>query len=86
MQNEKQQAGTLNPNLRKGVRVIDWVDSNIIETQTYDIAKPTLIRTIGFVVADEIDYITVARDLIDDEFRGQISIPKECIRSNRLKE
>lgn len=75
--------GTLPPSLKKKIVRIDWVDSNIAESQTYEIVEPVLIRTVGYCIHDSIEYITLARDLIDGEYRGQISIPKECIKGKK---
>ena len=62
-----------------GTRVIRYVDSQIIEQQTDSVAKPQEIIVVGFIVSETENYITLAREIIGNEYRGQISIPKEAI-------
>lgn len=65
------------------ITTIIWIDSNITEGQTSEIVEPAIITTVGMVVKDCKEYVTIARDEIDGEWRGQISIPRECIRDIR---
>ena len=58
---------------------IKYIDSCIISEQTDVIAKPTKIDAIGFLVKETKDYITIARERIRGEWRGQVSIPKVAI-------
>ena len=58
---------------------IKYIDSNLINEQTDFIAKPKIITAIGFVVEETDEYITIAREIVADEYRGQLSIPKVAI-------
>ena len=60
-------------------KTIKYIDSQLINEQTEEIAKPQLIVATGFVIAETNDYITLAREVIDKEYRGQVSIPKIAI-------
>jgi hypothetical protein len=64
----------------KGERkVIKYIDSSLINDQTDEVAKPQIIIACGFVVAETDEYITLSREIIDEEFRGQVAIPKVAI-------
>lgn len=69
--------------LDRDIVYIHWVDSNIMHDQTSEVIKPATIQTVGYLIQEKGEYVTVARDLIDEEWRGQISIPRECIMSIR---
>lgn len=58
---------------------VSYIDSNIIEEQTNQVAEPVKITAIGFLVKETNEYITIAREKIGDEWRGQVSIPKKAI-------
>lgn len=66
-----------------GIVVVHWIDSNIMHDQTNEVVEPVTIQTVGYLIQDKVRSVTVARDLINDEWRGQISIPRECIMSIR---
>lgn len=61
------------------IKKIKYLDSNIIEEQTSEVAIPVKITAIGFIVKETENYITLAREQVGDEWRGQISIPKKSI-------
>ncbi len=58
---------------------IKYIDSNLINDQTDFIAKPEIITSIGFVIKETDDYITITREIVGEEYRGQLSIPKVAI-------
>ena len=62
----------------KVVEVI-YIDSNIINEQTDEIVEPEEIRAIGYLVEETRNYVTITRELVNSEYRGQISIPKVAI-------
>ena len=57
-------------------KTIKYIDSQLIDEQTDEVAKPQLVEATGFVIAENDEYITLARELIGEEYRGQVSIPK----------
>ena len=59
--------------------IIKWRDSNIINEQTDEIPEVAIIESVGHLVEESGDRITLARDKIGLEYRGIISIPKENI-------
>lgn len=61
------------------IKRVKYTDSNLIEEQTEVIAEPVDIEACGFLVKETDSMITLARECIGDEFRGQISIPKSTI-------
>ena len=61
------------------IKRITYIDSNIIEGQTDEVAEPAEIEAIGFVVEISSEYITIAREKMDKEWRGQLSIPIKSI-------
>ena len=58
---------------------IEYTDSNIINEQTSEIVKPEIIQAVGYLIKDGQDYITIAREVIKNEYRGQLSIPRVAI-------
>ena len=65
--------------MKTGIRKITYMDSAIIESQTDEICEPTEIVATGFIVKETNDYLTIARELVGKEYRGQLSIPKVAI-------
>lgn len=59
--------------------VVNYVDSNMIHEQTDEIIEPEICRTIGYLIKEDDDYITLAAELIGKEYRRQISIPRVAI-------
>jgi predicted transcriptional regulator len=66
------------------IKLIEWRDSNIYsgqlsEEDTFEVA---IIKTVGFIVKDahKDGYLVVAREKVDEEYRGVIVIPQENIR------
>jgi len=58
---------------------VTYIDSCTIDTQTSEVAKPMTIEATGFKVRETDEYITIAREKIGDEWRGQLSIPKVAV-------
>jgi len=59
---------------------IKWRDSRMYITQCeMQDFEPEVITSIGFVIQENDNQITLAGDLIEDEFRRVIVIPKENI-------
>jgi len=68
-------------------RIITWRDSNMFITQCdkdeeFEVA---VISSVGFVIREDKTKIVLAGDLVDDEFRRVIVIPKENIISSLSK-
>lgn len=63
------------------IKKVKWIDSSIQEHQVdhHDFPKPTIITSIGFVVEYTDDYITLARDIVDKDYRGLVCIPNIAI-------
>ena len=68
-----------NPKTSMESKKVKYIDSNLINDQTDFIAKPEIITAVGFVVEETDEYITIARELVGNEYRGQLSIPKVAI-------
>lgn len=69
--------------MNREVRVVSWIDSSLQNVQVgrEDYPKPALITSVGFVVEETDEYLTLARDdMDDDDYRGLLCIPKECLR------
>ena len=64
-------------------KIIKYIDSNLIDEQTFEVAKPLVVTATGFVVEETDDFITLARELIGDDYRGQVAIPKVAIKESR---
>lgn len=65
------------------VMIVEWIDSSLQNGQVdrFDYPVPVLVTSVGFLVEDTKTHVTLARDdMKDDEFRGLICIPVECIR------
>lgn len=56
-----------------------WRDSTIINEQTNEVPEVTILETVGHLIEESGDRVTIARDKIGLEYRGVISIPKENI-------
>lgn len=62
------------------IRKIKWRDSRmyIVQEPMQDFSV-CVIESVGFVIKETKDIIVLAGDLVDDEFRRVIVIPKENI-------
>ncbi len=66
-------------------KIIEYIDSNCIDDQADEIVQPVEITAIGFVIEETEDHITLAREIIGDEYRGQIAIPKVAIVKKKVE-
>lgn len=68
------------------IEVVVYLDSTVTAEQTYQIAKPTEVTSVGFVIAEDDDLVTLAGELIGaySEYRAQASIPKVAIVERRV--
>lgn len=63
-----------------GIKQVKWRDSNLYITQTDGKnLEVSILESVGYVVEDDEDKIVLAGDLIDNEYRRVIVIPKENI-------
>ena len=61
------------------IKRIKYIDSSINSEQSNKIEAPFEIEAVGFVIEETDKHITLAQELIEGEFRGQLSIPKVAI-------
>ena len=64
------------------MKEITWLDSSLQNTQVdkTDFPKPTIIKSLGYVVEDNKEYIVLARDdMGEGDYRGLVAIPKFAI-------
>lgn len=69
------------------IRKIRWRDSRMYIAQVgnqepFDV---TVIESVGFVLEDTPDHVTLAGDMVDTEFRRVIVIPRENIIGSHEK-
>lgn len=69
----------------KKIVEVEYIDSNILNEQSDYVIKPETIQAIGYLVEETDEYITIARELIDSEYRGQLSIPKVAVKLQEKK-
>lgn len=62
------------------VAVVVYVDSAIEDAQTGTLCRPMESDACGFLIRDEPGYVTLSREIMGEEYRGQLSIPREAIR------
>jgi hypothetical protein len=69
----------------KDIVLIEWVDSKGVERWEYldEIVAmpPCKCYSVGFLMEDHLDYITIALGLTDTQVLARTTIPKGCIRS-----
>lgn len=67
------------------VRVVRWIDSCLQNGQvdSDDFPQPVVITSVGFVVEETDEYVTLARDDMSHEgdYRGLCAIPKIAVQS-----
>jgi len=63
------------------VKTIKWRDSRmyIIQCAKDEDWEPCVITSVGFVIEDTKEHVVLAGDLLDDDLRRAIVIPKENI-------
>lgn len=70
------------------VTYVQWIDSASYATpwsSPQDIAElePIVIHTVGFVVNETDEFITLVNSLADDAAGGDVTIPKVAVRQRR---
>ena len=69
---------------------VEWLDAVSIGTGGWvklrDVEKltPDLVRSVGWVVEETRDYLTMISHNGDNEVAGEFCIPKACIRKRRV--
>ena len=62
------------------VCTVTWIDSSLqnVQVDKIDFPKPVVVTSIGFVVEDTQEYVTLARDDMghDGDYRGLVAIPR----------
>lgn len=64
------------------IKTVRWIDSSLQNWQvdSREFPKPSTIISIGFIVDETDEYITLARDdMGDGDYRGLCCIPKNAI-------
>jgi hypothetical protein len=64
------------------IRIVHWIDSSLQNDQVNkeDFPKPVTVTSVGFVIEENSEYLTLARDdMSDGEYRGLCCIPKVSI-------
>ena len=59
--------------------VVEYVDSALQAEQTNRVAKPFAVTTVGFVIHEDDDALTLCAELVGEDYRGQVSIPKVAV-------
>ena len=80
------------PNLKKKTLKkvqIEWIDSKAGSNEweywdELEPLKPTLCRSIGYIIEDTPKYKTIAHTISESQILGRITIPKACIK--KIKE
>lgn len=67
---------------------VTWRDSRLYlgqseKSDTFEICE---FKSIGFEIEDTEDHITLCRDMVDDDYRGVLVIPKENVLVKHLLE
>jgi hypothetical protein len=62
---------------------VTWVDSTLVNGQigVDDLPKPTMVDSVGYLVEETKEYITLARDVMGNDWRGVLCIPRCCVDS-----
>ncbi len=71
------------------IKIVEWVDSSLTNVQVdrYDFPKPERIVSLGWVVEENDEYITLTRDdMQNGDYRGLVCIPKVSVLSIRSVE
>lgn len=61
------------------IKKIKFIDSATTDEQSATPTRPLIIEAVGFLIDETDIYITIARELLGNEYRGQLSIPKVAI-------
>ena len=69
---------------------LEWDDSASFPDSDWHSLKesksltPDLCKSVGWVIAESPDHLTLASHLSESEMCGEIAIPKTCIRKRRI--
>ena len=66
------------------IEQITYTDSALDSGQTDIIVKPFLMVAVGFVIYEDAECVVLAQELVNEEFRGQLAIPKVSIVGKRM--
>jgi len=62
------------------IAVVVYVDSALEDAQTGTVITPAdAVEVVGFLLRDEPEYVTLTRELMGEQYRGQVSIPRCAI-------
>jgi len=71
----------------KEIVLIEWVDSKGLERWEYldeiEPIPPCICYSVGFLIEDNKDYLTIALGLSETQVLGRTTIPAGCIRNIR---
>ena len=68
------------------IKKVKWRDSKLYITQVGDEDfTPCIIESVGFVLEEDKNKIVLVGDLVDDEYRRVIVIPRENILNPKKK-
>lgn len=63
------------------VKKVKYIDSAVNANQDNQICEPFMIESVGFVVKETKEYVTLASEILSNgDFRNQTSIPKIAIK------
>ena len=69
--------------MNKEIVLIEWLDSKGLERWEYledlEPLLPARCLTVGFLLDDKPDYVTIALGISDTQVLGRMTIPKGCI-------
>lgn len=72
--------------MKQKIIIIKWLDSKAAphEWEYRDdlgTLEPVTCTTLGFIVKETKDYITIAHTISDNQVLGRITIPRGCIKN-----
>lgn len=62
--------------------LVEWVDSRVLELYQVsddELPTPCTVRSVGWLVKSTSEYLAIARERIDDDWRGVLVIPRVSI-------
>ncbi len=75
--------------MKRKIAKIEWLDSKAAshEWEYYadlEELKPVICSTFGFIIKETKDYVTIAHTTSENQVLGRITIPRGCIKSQRI--
>lgn len=72
----------------KSIKIF-WVDSRMIvggwqQQSEFKSLEPTKVESIGFIIEDNKNYITICHSFDGDCYAGVLTIPKCCITKKKI--